>query len=159
MSSFNLSSLKEITQYQSGGYELSPFLTQQGPNNSSTGMIFGTNGVQILPPIPYECCERSKDKDNKNVSVYKLRTNPINEDSPTYDMKALTFSSGTVEEFIMWKRDLLKICVSQHVTDAAGNFTTKLSLVSTYTLNDQLVMTWSTQDDHLNSRYLKIIFQ
>jgi hypothetical protein len=56
----------------------------------------------------------------KNVSVFKLRTNPTNEDSPTYDMKALTFSSGTVEEFIMWKRDLLKICVGQHVSDAAG---------------------------------------
>jgi uncharacterized protein YidB (DUF937 family) len=75
-------------------------------------------------------------------------------------MKALTFSSGTVEEFIMWKRDhLLKICVGQHVTDAAGKFTTKLNLVSTYTLYDQLVTTWSTQDDHLNSPYLKIILQ
>jgi hypothetical protein len=102
--------------------KLSPFMTQQGLNNSSNGMVFGTDGVVTPPPIPYQCCERSKDKDNENVSVFKLRTNPTNEDSPTYDMKALTFSTGTVEEFIMWKRDLLKICVGQHVTDAAGKF-------------------------------------
>jgi hypothetical protein len=79
-------------------------------------------GVQTPPPIPYERCERSKDKDNENVSVFKLRTNPNNDDSPTYDMKALTFTSGSVEEYIMWKRDLRKICVGQHVTDPAGKF-------------------------------------
>jgi hypothetical protein len=78
--------------------------------------------VQALPPIPYERCERSKSKDNDNVSVFKLRTNPSNDDSPTYDLKALTFKAGSVEEFILWKRDLTKICVGQNVSDAAGKY-------------------------------------
>jgi hypothetical protein len=87
-----------------------------------SGAAMGTRSVQALPPIPYERCERSKSKDNENVSVFKLRTNPSNDDSPTYDLKALTFKAGSVEEFILWKRDLIKICIGQNVSDAAGKY-------------------------------------
>jgi hypothetical protein len=89
----------------------------------SSGAAIGTGGgVQAPPPIPYERCERSKSKDNDNVSVFKLRTNPSSDDSPTYELKALTFKAGTVEEYILWKRDLAKICVGQNVSDAAGKY-------------------------------------
>jgi hypothetical protein len=53
------------------------------------------------PPIPYEHCVCSKDKDSEDVSVFKLCTNPSDKDSQTYDMKALTFKSGMVKEYIL----------------------------------------------------------
>jgi hypothetical protein len=84
--------------------------------------MYSPNGIQTPVPVPYERCERSKDKDNEDVTVFKLRTNPANDDSPTYDLRALTFKSGTVEEYIMWKRDLTKIMVGQRVTDPAGKY-------------------------------------
>jgi hypothetical protein len=82
---------------------------------------FRTSGVQP-PPIPFERCERPKDKSNENVSVFKLRTIPANDESPTYDMKVLTFKSGTVEEYVQWKKDLMKICTGQNVNDAVGKY-------------------------------------
>jgi hypothetical protein len=84
--------------------------------------MYSPNGIQTPVPVPYERCERSKDKDNEDVTVFKLRTNPANDDSPTYDLRALTFKSGTVEEYIMWKRDLTKIMIGQRVTDPAGKY-------------------------------------
>jgi hypothetical protein len=84
--------------------------------------MYSPNGIQTPVPVPYERCERSKDKDNEDVTVFKLRTNPTSDDSPTYDLKALTFKTGTVEEYIMWKRDLAKIMVGQRVIDPAGKY-------------------------------------
>jgi hypothetical protein len=51
------------------------------------------------PPIPFEHFMHMKDKDNENVSIFKLRTNPGDDKSPTYDMKVLTFKSGVIEEY------------------------------------------------------------
>ena len=73
-------------------------------------------------PIPYERQERSKDKDNEDVSIFRIRTNPTDKDSQTYDMKVLTFHTGSVEEFLLWKKDLTKVLVGQNVLSAPDKF-------------------------------------
>jgi hypothetical protein len=82
---------------------------------------FKKNGMQPVP-IPFDRAERLKDKDNEDVSVFKLRTNPHDKDSQTYDMKVLTFHSGSVEEFLLWKKDLNKVLVGQHVQSAPDKY-------------------------------------
>jgi hypothetical protein len=73
-------------------------------------------------PIPYDRQERLKDKDNEDVSVFRIRTNPTDKDSQTYDMKVLTFHTRTVEEFLLWKKDLNKVLVGQNVLSAPDKF-------------------------------------
>jgi hypothetical protein len=82
---------------------------------------FKKNGMQPVP-IPFDRAERLKDKDNEGVSVFKLRTNPHDKDSQTYDMKVLTFHSGRVEEFLLWKKDLNKVLVGQNVQSALDKY-------------------------------------
>jgi hypothetical protein len=82
---------------------------------------FKKNGMQPIP-IPYDRQERLKDKDNEDVSVFRIRTNPTDKDSQTYDMKVLTFHTGTVEEFLLWKKDLNKVLVGQNVLSAPDKF-------------------------------------
>jgi hypothetical protein len=82
---------------------------------------FKKNGMQPVP-IPFDCAERSKDKDNEDISVFKLRTNLHNKDSQTYDMKVLTFHSGRVKDFLLWKKDLNKVLVGQNVQSAQDKY-------------------------------------
>jgi len=95
-------------------------IAPQATKNLSASQ-FKKNGMQP-PPIPYLQAERSKDKDNEDVSVFKLRTDPSNKDSQTYDTKVLTYHSGSVEEFLLWKKDLEKVLVGQNVTSAPGKY-------------------------------------
>ena len=62
----------------------------------------GRNAVQ-LPPIPFERVECLMDKDKENVCIFKLRTNPNSDESPMYNMRVLTFKSGTAEEYVRIK--------------------------------------------------------
>jgi hypothetical protein len=54
--------------------------------------------------------------------VFKLRTNPNDKDSQQYDIKVLTYHTGTVKEFLLWKKDLNKVLVGQNVLSAPGKF-------------------------------------
>jgi hypothetical protein len=85
------------------------------------------------PPIPYLRAECSKDKDNEDVSVFKLCTDPSNKDSQTYNTKVLTYSSGSVEEFLLWKKDE-KGLVGQNVTSVPGKYTMTRCLLNGDTL-------------------------
>ena len=76
----------------------------------------------IPPPI---CMKRTawiKDADNDSVTVFKLRSNPSDPKSQIYEMKARAFSTGSAEEFIMWRRDLNKILKGQNVVQEADKF-------------------------------------
>ena len=86
-------------------------------NKNLSANQFKKNGMQPVP-IPFDRAERSKDKDNEDVSVFKLRTNPHDKDSQTYDMKVLTFHTGRVEDFLLWKKDLNKVLVGKYVHSA-----------------------------------------
>jgi hypothetical protein len=96
-------------------------IAPQAAKNLSASQ-FKKNGMQP-PPIPYLPAERSKDKDNEDVSVFNLRTDPSNKDSQTFNTKVLTYHSGSVEEFLLWKKDLEKGLVGQNVTSAPGKYT------------------------------------
>ena len=50
------------------------------------------------------------------VSTFKLCCNPTQADSQLYELKAWSFNTGTVEQFILWKRDLDKIIKGQNMT-------------------------------------------
>lgn len=54
--------------------------------------------------------------------MFKLRTNPHDKDSQTYDMKVLTFHTGRVEDFLLWKKDLNKVLVGQNVQSAQDKY-------------------------------------
>jgi hypothetical protein len=82
---------------------------------------FKKNGMQPAP-IPYDRQERSKNKDKEDMSIFRIRTNPTDKDSQTYDMKVLTFHTGTVKEFLLWKKDLNKVLVGQNVLSAPDKF-------------------------------------
>jgi hypothetical protein len=98
--------------------KISPYITK---NLSANSTWLKKNGIQA-PPVPYERVQHVKDKDNKEVSVFKLRMTPSDKDSQTYDMKILTFKSGSIEEFLLWKKDLSKILVRQNVLLASGKY-------------------------------------
>jgi hypothetical protein len=74
------------------------------------------------PPIKYERPERSKDIPDEDWATFKLRTNPTDKDSQTYELRVLLFEHGPVEEFIRWKRDLNKILIGQNVTTASNKY-------------------------------------
>ena len=98
--------------------KISPHVTK---NLSANSEYLKRHGIQA-PPVPYHRAVRSKDKDNEEVSVFKLRTVPSEKDSQTYDLRVLTFRSGTVEEFLLWKKDLSKVLIGQNVLSANGKF-------------------------------------
>jgi hypothetical protein len=98
--------------------KIAPYVSKYHSANSASTR---KNGFQP-PPIPYNRAERSKDKDNEDVSVFKLRTTPNDKDSQTYDVKVLTFKCGSVEEFLLWKKDLNKVIVGQNVLSAPGKY-------------------------------------
>jgi hypothetical protein len=46
----------------------------------------------------------------------------LDKDSQTYDLKVLTFKSGSIEEFFLRKKDLYKVLARQNVQSASGKF-------------------------------------
>lgn len=53
----------------------------------------------------------------------RLRTNPANANSTTYDITLPYFSSGTPEEWILWRRNFNKVVVGQRLDTAERKYT------------------------------------
>jgi hypothetical protein len=70
----------------------------------------------IPPPILFKRSLWNKDAEDAEVTTFKLRSNPTDKDSQLYELRARSFSNGTPEQFILWKRDLDKIIKGQNVT-------------------------------------------
>jgi hypothetical protein len=70
----------------------------------------------IPPPILFKRSLWNKDAEDAEVTTFKLRSNPTDKDSQLYELRAQSFSNGTPEQFILWKRDLDKIIKGQNVT-------------------------------------------
>jgi len=81
-----------------------------------------SNRNAVPPPILFKRSHWAKDTDNAMVSTFKLRCNPTQADSQLYELKARSFDTGTVEQFILWKRDLDKILMGQNVTRPIDKF-------------------------------------
>ena len=59
------------------------------------------------PPIPLERPER-KTLTKQDGPTFRLRTQPENEHSPTYELQVPVFRSGTPEEWLLTKKKLLQ---------------------------------------------------
>ena len=77
----------------------------------------------VPPPITFTPSTWYKKEDDESVMSFKLRSNPSEKKSPVYDMQAKSFASGSVEQYIWWKRDLYKIIAGQDITRPQDKFT------------------------------------
>jgi hypothetical protein len=56
------------------------------------------------------------------VTSFKLCCNPTDSNSLQYELKVRSFDTGTVEQFILWKRDLDKLIKGQNLERAEEKF-------------------------------------
>lgn len=80
---------------------------------------------RIVPPIPYKRPER-KELHKGEYHTYKLRnthTADGGSQALTYDLSVPYFSTGTCEDWILFRRNLDKVIKGQNVTDGPGRFT------------------------------------
>jgi hypothetical protein len=76
----------------------------------------------IPPPIAIKRAKWVKEAEDDAVTVFKLQSNPTQAKSQLYEMKARSFSTGSVKQFVMWKCNLNKIIKGQNITQAADKF-------------------------------------
>ena len=81
----------------------------------------GSSGV-VLPPITFKPSYWHKNEGEEYVMSFKLHSNPTEKNSPVYKLMAKSFATGSVEQFIQWKRDLHKIIIGQNVTRVIDKF-------------------------------------
>ena len=77
----------------------------------------------VPPPIRFKQATWSKDAKDGTVTSFKLHCNPTNTDSLQYKLKVCSFSTGRVEQYIFWKKDLEKLIISQNLELAGDKFT------------------------------------
>jgi hypothetical protein len=82
-----------------------------------------SNRVNVVsPPIRFKRATWSKNADDGAVSSFKLRCNPTNTDSLQYELKVRSFNTGSVEQYILWKKDLEKLIIGQNLEHAGDKF-------------------------------------
>ena len=75
----------------------------------------------VPPPIPYERPEKKELKKSEYVMM-KLRSDPAVAESQTYELAVPYFRSGTPEEWLLFKRALLKVIVRQNITTGPNKY-------------------------------------
>ena len=81
-----------------------------------------TTVPRIVPPIPLQKPE-AKALEKGEYHTYKLRSNPGDNDSPTYELSVPYFSTGTCEEYLKFRTNFDKVCTGQNITTGPGKFT------------------------------------
>ena len=76
----------------------------------------------VPPPIRFKQATWSKDAEDGAVSSFKLRCNPTNTDLLQYELKVHSFNTGSVEQYILWKKDLEKLIIGQNLELAGDKF-------------------------------------
>ena len=76
---------------------------------------------RFVPPIPLERPVKAEPKKGEYHS-YKLRSNPTDASSPTYELTVPIFNNGTCEEWLKWMLLVEEVIKGQHVTSAPGKF-------------------------------------
>ena len=76
----------------------------------------------IDPPIPLHCPEPPKPEKSDQLT-FKLRSNPTNADSATYELTVAYFRTGTPEEWLLVRKAILEICTEQNLTTGPQRFT------------------------------------
>jgi hypothetical protein len=75
----------------------------------------------VPPPIPLERAETKELKKNECLTL-KLRSDPTNVDSQTYELTIKFFSGGTPEEWLVFLRDFKRVLVGQNITNGPGKY-------------------------------------
>ncbi len=76
----------------------------------------------IVPPIPFHRPDPPK-PDKSDQLTFKLRSNPGNADSATYELTVAYFRTGTPEEWLLVRKAILEICTGQNLTTGPQRFT------------------------------------
>ena len=66
----------------------------------------------VPPPIRYKRATWSKDAKDGAITSFKLCCNPSSTDLLQYKLKVRSFSTRSVEQYILWKKDLEKRIIS-----------------------------------------------
>ena len=82
-------------------------------NNTNNGSLGGPGKGRINPPIPLERAE-SRSLTKGEYLAYKLRNDPADDSSPTYELTVPYFSTGTCEEWIKFRANVDKVLQGQH---------------------------------------------
>jgi hypothetical protein len=90
-------------------------------NNANNGSLGGPGKGRINPPIPLERAE-SRSLTKGEYLAYKLRNDPADDSSPTYELTVPYFSTGTCEEWIKFRANVDKVLQGQHVTTGPAKF-------------------------------------
>lgn len=78
--------------------------------------------VPMEPPIALERPVK-KELEKGDYLTYKLRNDPADPQSPAYELTIPYFRDGTPEQFLRFRKNLLKVFAGQNVTDGPGMFT------------------------------------
>ncbi len=76
----------------------------------------------IIPPIFFEHPSTPKVDKSKQLTI-KLRRNPIEADSGTYELTVAYFQTGTPEEWLLVRKAILEVCAGQHLTTGLQKYT------------------------------------
>ena len=76
---------------------------------------------KIMPPIPYERPEKAELRKGEYQS-YKLRNEPSDPNSPTYEMSVPYFSTGTPEEYLLFYKNVRRVIEDQNATSGPQKF-------------------------------------
>jgi hypothetical protein len=90
----------------------------------------GSSGKRYLPPpITLVRPEYAPPKKNDSLTM-KLRSNPTDANSQTYELTVKFFKTGSAEEWLLFQRDLNKIIVGQNITAAPSKYSMARLLLS-----------------------------
>ena len=81
-----------------------------------------SNNVNVVPPpIQFKQATWSRVANNGAVSSFKLCCNLTNADLLQHELKVCSFNTGSVKQYILWKKDLEKLIISQNLELAGDN--------------------------------------
>lgn len=87
----------------------------------------------VPPPIPLER-PAIKELKKQEYLVMKLRSDPADANSQTYDLTIQFFRTGTPEEWLLFQRDLNRVLTGQNITTGPQKFTMIRRLITGDTL-------------------------
>ena len=76
---------------------------------------------KIVPPISLARPEKKEPK-RSECQTYKLRNVPTDANSPTYEVSVPYFSTGSCEEWLIFRKNLEKVLTGQNVTGGPQKF-------------------------------------
>jgi hypothetical protein len=87
----------------------------------------------LQAPIPLKRSD-VKELQKNEYQTFKLRQNPGDADSPTYELTVPLFQTGTPEEYLTFIRDVRHVIEKQNITTGPGRY----SLIRTLLRGDAL---------------------